>query len=221
MKKKLCILLSLILCVGLLASCAEEENKKKGTSSEKGIATEKIAEPQDEPVVEEEKTENEEKLPFDKTLNFVFSSGAGGWFTELCMKPDGTFTGEYRDSNMGESGEGYLGTVYFSHFEGYCEKVEKIDAYSYKLYLGDITLTDEQKEPWIEGDTLMVPSDAYGLGDSKELYLYVPGTNVTQFPEDFISWWVRRYADDGSLKTMLDCYALHNPEEETAFFAYE
>ena len=39
-------------------------------------------------------------------FSFVFSSGAGAWFTQLDMHADGSFEGQYHDSDMGLTGEG-------------------------------------------------------------------------------------------------------------------
>ena len=36
-------------------------------------------------------------------LEWTFSSGAGGWSTDMRILPDGTFSGEYHDSEMGEA----------------------------------------------------------------------------------------------------------------------
>ena len=38
---------------------------------------------------------------------FYFLSGAGAWSTELVVSPDGSFTGYYHDTDMGDSGAGY------------------------------------------------------------------------------------------------------------------
>lgn len=34
-------------------------------------------------------------------LQFCFTSGAGGWCTLLAVRPDGSFYGEYHDTDMG------------------------------------------------------------------------------------------------------------------------
>ena len=34
-------------------------------------------------------------------LQFCFASGAGGWCTLLAVRPDGSFYGEYHDTDMG------------------------------------------------------------------------------------------------------------------------
>lgn len=34
---------------------------------------------------------------------FHFSSGAGGWLTEIVISEDGSFTGHFHDSDMGDA----------------------------------------------------------------------------------------------------------------------
>ena len=70
---------------------------------------------------EEEPTEETTLLPFTQNLCFWFSSGAGAWRTELLLSPDGTFSGEFSDSDMGVTGPGYeeYGTLYYSVFTRY------------------------------------------------------------------------------------------------------
>lgn len=44
---------------------------------------------------------------------------AGAWSTELVVSPDGSFTGYYHDTDMGDSGADYLnGTRYECDFSG-------------------------------------------------------------------------------------------------------
>ena len=57
-------------------------------------------------------------LPFTETQDFTFMSGAGGWSTVLTIHPDGSFSGNYFDSDMGDSGDGYDATQYVSTFHG-------------------------------------------------------------------------------------------------------
>ena len=65
---------------------------------------------------------------------FGFSSGAGAWGTFLDLNDDGTFSGEFHDSNMGETGEGYpYGTVYVCDFSGKFSEPEKINEYTYSI----------------------------------------------------------------------------------------
>lgn len=227
-KKILFFCMCMLLCVSLFTACAEKDTE---------IETEtQISVPEEETetdlATEAEATETEEEqtpevsvtgivMPFEGQKEFWFSSGAGGWYTEMTVTEDGLFQGHYQDSDMGSGGDGYKGTYYFCDFIGNFESIEKIDDYSYRLTLGDLTVTNEKTEEWIENETLHVPSAPYGMENCKTFYLYMPGTNVTQFPEDFLSWWNTGRNDDGSLKPILDSYAIHNPEEGTAFFCAE
>ena len=59
---------------------------------------------------------------------FEFSSGVGGWGTELIMGKDGSFTGSYHDSEMGETGEEYPdGSVYGCTFHGTISDLTPVD----------------------------------------------------------------------------------------------
>ena len=72
--------------------------------------------------------------------DFYFASGAGGWATELEIEEDGTFSGEYFDSDMGDRGTDYPnGTRYECEFEGSFQAPEKIDEYSYRLKLENLS----------------------------------------------------------------------------------
>ncbi len=84
------------------------------------------------------------KLPFTEAQEFIFSSGVGGWETYLTINPDGTFTGQYHDSNLGESGDGYDSTVYISTFHGRFKDIRKKD---------DLTYTNEIRHAGNRGDT--------------------------------------------------------------------
>ena len=61
-------------------------------------------------------------------MEWSFSSGVGGWSAEMRILPDGTFSGEYHDSEMGETAETYPdGTLYLCSFTGQMHMVEQVD----------------------------------------------------------------------------------------------
>ena len=71
-----------------------------------------------------------------KGNRFVFASGAGAWGTELTIDDDGSFKGQYHDSDMGSTGDGYPnGTRYYSEFNGQFSEPEKVNEYTYKIYI--------------------------------------------------------------------------------------
>ncbi len=213
MKRVLCVLFAILLCMSLFTAC--KEDKKEQPPVKKQVVSQVETKPE-----QEKAEEQENELPFEGTKTFMFTSGVGGWYTELILESDGSFTGNYHDSDMGSGGEGYQGTYYYCDFEGYFEKVEKIDDYSYKLYLGELTAQDAGKEPWIEDETLMVPSVPYGMEECDMFVLYLPGTDIRQHPEEFLSWWNTRYIGE-TLKTELDCYGLHNTTHDYGLFSYD
>ena len=70
---------------------------------------------------------------------FYFSSGAGGWATELKVYADGTFEGHYYDSDMGDRGNGYPnGTQYDSEFKGKFSVPEQVNNYSYSMKVENV-----------------------------------------------------------------------------------
>ena len=52
-------------------------------------------------------------------MEWSFLSGAGAWSTDMRILEDGSFWGEYHDSEMGETGENSPdGTIYCCSFYG-------------------------------------------------------------------------------------------------------
>ena len=74
--------------------------------------------------------------------DFVFTSGAGGWATQLTIHPDGIFDGTYYDSNLGDTGPGYPnGTVYYCVFKGSWKDVTQTNPWEYRMYLESLSYT--------------------------------------------------------------------------------
>ncbi len=119
---------------------------------------------------------------------FVFSSGAGGWATELSFSSDGSFTGSYHDSEMGLGSDEYDATVYVCNFQGQMSVVEKVDEYTYRLKLDRIDQTETPGEEWIEERVRYIGGNPYGLDDADELMLYLPGRPTDDLTDDCVSW---------------------------------
>lgn len=100
----------------------------------------------EELVIYDDTEQADDGLTFDdlKNIQFVFSSGAGGWSTLLDIRPDGSFEGEYFDSDMGSTGEGYPnGTVYLCDFKGRFTEPEKIDEHTYAVKIASMEYKQE------------------------------------------------------------------------------
>lgn len=148
--------------------------------------------------------------------SFIFTSGAGGWATKLSVANDGSFSGQYHDSEMGIVGEGYpRGMVYYCNFYGYFSDITKISDYVYHVSLEYIEIENTPGTKHIEDGILYEAADAYGLTDASDIYIYVPGTPIAEIPEACQRWMIGQ-ADSEYLE---DIYILYNVHGECAFIS--
>ncbi len=189
MKKLFSVILSLILVLSLV-SCAEMEKTKAPVS----------------------------KLPFE-SLRLSFCSGAGAWSTELAFRGDGTFTGNYLDSDMGSFTDEYPdGTAYVCEFSGNFKNITKINDYTYSLTLDEVVTAKEFGEEWIEDSIRYIASPPYGIYDGREFFLYTPDAPVSELDEAFLGWYPIGLEFDGE---KLGKYGLYNVETGDGFFSFE
>ena len=72
-------------------------------------------------------------------MKLYFASGAGAWDTELTLNPDGSFTGEYRDADMGDISESSpKGIASICDFSGQFSGFRKINDSSYSVALSEL-----------------------------------------------------------------------------------
>ena len=156
-----------------------------------------------------------------KDVVFYFQSGAGAWDTHLMIEADGSFAGNYHDSEMGVVGEGYPnGTMYFCDFTGKFTEPEKVDDYTYVFRLADLNLAKTPEEQEIIDQTLYQYCEAYGLEDAEDFYLYLPGKPLDGLPEEFLSW-VGYYDLSQTDDTALKFYGLYNENAQQGFSGYK
>ena len=180
--------------------------------------------PPEAPAQQEASSQDESiTLPFEQPLELVFSSGAGAWRSILVLSPDGTFTGEYSDSDMGSTGEGYPhGTCYVSVFQGRFGDIRQVDDTTWSLTLQELTTEQEPDTEWIEDQILYVASTPYGLDGGTDFALYLPDTPVEALSEELRCWWPGwMYEVNGQKPETLQCYGLCDLEAETGFFSWE
>ncbi len=146
-------------------------------------------------------------------LTFYFGSGAGAWGTELTINADGSFTGHYSDSDMGDTGPGYPnGTHYECNFSGVFSYDKKIGEYEYALKLESIEYERPAGEEYIEDGILIITTTPYGLENADECRLYLPGMATDDLPPEFLDWvrW------EGTHET-LPIYGLYSIEDKSGF----
>lgn len=222
MKKRM---LLLFLVVGMIAAgCGKEEMSETPEiqSSEKADTESEEIEDEAETTREEAVESEEEILSFSEfeNLEFYFASGAGGWRTVMQIKEDGSFSGQYSDSDMGSSGDEYPnGTYYFCAFEGKFTQPVKVNDYTYSMEIEEISLANEAGTEEIIDDTLYSYSEPYGLDGAEEVLIYLPGAPTTELPAEYMSW-VRNDMENPDV-TQLPFYGLYNVTEQNGFSSYD
>lgn len=169
---------------------------------------------------DEETTEAPTLLPLpDSSMEFTFMSGAGAWRTVLFLNADGTFTGTYLDSEMGEAGDAYPnGSAYISNFSGRFTDIEKIHEFSYKMTLSELVTEKPVGEEWIENGIRYIASEPNGLSSGTEFAFYLPTTPIANMSEDFLFWWPLKFEHVTAPKDTLSCYGIRNVATSDGFF---
>ena len=217
------VLLALMLLAALLTACAKIEKSPTAGEEQPAAPAEPVPEMPttlNEPAAPEEPEVSAGLvLPENMPVRFGFSSGAGAWSTGLTLQRDGSFAGLYSDANMGESGEGYLATVYTCTFAGRFTEIEKLDENSFCLRLGEISCEKPEGESWVdENQVRYVASAPFGLEEGEEFILYLPQTPVKGLNEAFLSWWPYRGEAEEEKPTQLGFYGLWNVKMGYGFF---
>ena len=125
---------------------------------------------------------------------FIFSSGAGGWATELSVNPDGTFSGLYYDDDMGDTGSGYEnGTRYECDFTGrFNEKILTGGPLIYKLIIDEMNCVHKPGTEEIIDGVRHIYTEPYGLegltGREDDLIFCDAGVVTQIFTEEERQW---------------------------------
>lgn len=177
-----------------------------------------IIEPEIETETEKETEAEEFSFADLEDLQFEFCSGAGGWSTEFTIEKDGSFKGNYHDSDMGDTGEGYAdGTIYCCVFSGHFTDLTRIDESTYEMKLADITYENEIGETEIIDNVRYIYIDAYGLEGTDSFKIYRPGTPIGKLPEEVYFW----IAVANESETELTITVIENEANAYGIYSYE
>ena len=150
---------------------------------------------------------------------FEFSSGVGAWSTELIMAENGAFSGNFHDSEMGETGEGYPnGTVYGCTFHGQFSDPEKVDETTWKVKI-KVEMDEGQVPEAIEDQIRYVTAPPYGLEKAETVMIHETGTPIEKLPEGFMSWSHMQEVDPDA-KT-LPYYGIWNETDDAGFVSID
>lgn len=247
--KKLCCMLGLVVGMLALAGCEKSENtvvlNNEASEDSVSISTEQNNEAEKYLTEEEENaTESVEVITQENAVEsaednaqevvteqafsfadvsgyeFYFSSGAGGWSTVMHIHEDGTFDGNYLDSDMGVTGEGYPnGVVYYCDFKGKFTQPQIVNAYTYSMRVEELTMANEPGTEEIKDDICYCYTTPYGMEETEDIYIYLPGSPIAELPEGF-KYWVGYVNPESMEETELPYYGLYNVTPEYGFSSY-
>ncbi len=150
-------------------------------------------------------------------VEFFFASGAGGWSTTMTVFPDGTFTGDFHDSDMGDE-RAENGVVYTSVFSGQLDSLKRIDFSTYEMRVAEITTEQEAETSWEEDGILFIAAEPYGISAGADCVVYRPGHTTKDLPEGFLSWVMAPRAwSEEDIPPYLPFYGFYNKTDDCGF----
>lgn len=126
------------------------------------------------------------------------------------LQPDGSFTGDYGDSDMD--------TRYECKFEGRFTDIQQISDYCWAMKLGDVTIEKEEGTTWTENGIHYIAAGPHGVSGGTDFLLYAPGTPVDLIPAECRNWWPDAYSWRNGEIDIMNGWGLCNLNEGTAFF---
>ncbi len=148
---------------------------------------------------------------------FDFASGVGAWNTELTVGENGSFTGNFHDSEMGETGDGYPdGTVYRCSFHGQLTDPLMTDEYTWTVKI-TVEMDEGQLPETTEDGIRYLTAAPYGVEKARTVTVFLPGKPVDRLPEGFLFWsHLQEIAPDA--KT-IPYYAIWSEADEAGFIS--
>ncbi len=203
----------------------EQEGQEQEGQEQEG--QEQEGQEQEEAQIQEEQTESaisEENGAISfadlNQIQFCFSSGAGAWATVMTIHADGSFSGEYHDSDMGVTGDSYPnGTQYRCDFSGQFTQPVKVNDYTYSMQISELNFAKEAGTEEIRDGVRYIYSEANGLDGAQDILIYLPGAPLEELSEDFRSW-IGYYDLSRTTDTELPFYALNNEAQQYGFSSY-
>ena len=146
---------------------------------------------------------------------YTFSSGAGGWSTELTIASDGSFTGYYHDSEaVGPNGE--AGYLYECTFQGKFGKVGRIENNVYTMEVLSLSQSGTVGTKTVDGSGITHEiTKPYGFDSASIFHIYTPDTPISALAKDYLPW---AHLPDGAAGNY-GTYGLYNYYGKQGFVA--
>lgn len=156
-----------------------------------------------------------------ENYNFCFTSGVGSWSTELEVNEDGTFQGNYHDTDMGDSGEEYPnGTMYVSDFSGKFTDLEAVNNYTYIAQIEYIQCEEAPGTTEISDGMRIIYSEPYGMDHAENILFYTKGAPAAELSQGYLDW-VRTLPGTIDENGQLAFPGIYNEVAQEGFFSTE
>lgn len=209
--KKYLFLTTVLTTTILFVGCTQTANINDEPTTAELTVEEPTTKPEEATVPADDGKELFGKL----TEPFIFTSGVGAWGTQLNISADGSFDGNFHDSDMGNNEPDYPhGVVYYCDFKGQFGEVKKINDYTYSMKMLHIEYEQEPNTNEVKDGFMYQYAAAYGLDEADEIWIYTPDTPVSELAEGFFEWTNRLVKYDGD---KLGFYGLYNVNEGEGF----
>ena len=153
-------------------------------------------------------------------LEWSYMSGVGAWSTDLWIYGDGSFSGEFHDTDMGDAADAYPdGTMYRCAFSGRMSLAGQADEYTWRIRVDELKMEKDQDDEIIEDGVRYVWVNSCGLSEGDEMLLYRPGTPVSMLSEDMQFW--AHVLDQENAPIELETWFLSSELNESGFVGYE
>ncbi|WP_447408946.1 hypothetical protein ACDP95_01655 [Weissella confusa] len=120
--------------------------------------------------------------------DFWFTSGAGSWRTVMTINEDGTFSGKFTDSDMGDSAADYpKGSMKISEFTGRLENVQKVSDTAYTMMVAQLDYNPADVTTIVDG-VREITAEPYGIGLNDAITIYLPGQEVDWNDTTYRMW---------------------------------
>ena len=150
-------------------------------------------------------------------MDWSYSSGVGGWSTDMQILPDGSFSGTFHDSEMGDIGENYPdGTMYVASFSGKFSLVGQVNDNARKLRVEELKENDASGVETVEDGIRYITTSSYGLSEGDEMLLFRPGTPLDSFTDDMKMWAHVFDAGENAPDTLQDWF-LYSEKNDSGF----
>lgn len=141
-------------------------------------------------------------------------------YVEIKFGADGTFEGHFSENKGWDEDELY-GIVAECQYYGQVASVTKTGSYEYTVKIESLqteTLESPNGKNIVDGKR-MIAAPPYGVYNTEELVVYVPGKRIHELPEPFLEQEQRQKLEiaDDRTKGVIDRCIIYNPGEEKGF----